>query len=51
MLVKGISQGQAPEIFLKEAAAFAKANCLNYFPEVEAEQFEAIVDTIVLEEL
>ncbi|HEL1549557.1 TPA: tagatose-6-phosphate kinase [Streptococcus suis] len=51
LLVKGISQGQDPEIFLREAAAFATANCLNYFPEVEAEQFAAIVDTIVLEEL
>ncbi|WP_241033702.1 hypothetical protein [Streptococcus suis] len=51
MLVKGISQGQEPEIFLKEAAAFATANCLNYFPEVEAEQFEEILDKVVFEEV
>ncbi len=51
VLVKGISQNQDPEIFLKEAAAFATANCLNYFPEVLSEQFEVIVDTISLEEL
>lgn len=51
LLVKGISQGQEPEIFLKEAAAFATANCLNYFPEVQAEQFEEIFGKVELEEL
>ncbi|BCP58487.1 TPA: 1-phosphofructokinase family hexose kinase [Streptococcus suis] len=51
VLVKGISQNQDPEIFLKEAAAFATANCLNYFPEVLAEQFEAIFDQIIFEEV
>ncbi|HFU4055998.1 TPA: PfkB family carbohydrate kinase [Streptococcus suis] len=51
LLVKGISQGQEPEIFLKEAAAFATANCLNNFPEVQSEQFQAVLDQVLLTEL
>ncbi len=51
LLVKGLSQGQAPEIFLKEAAAYATANCLNYFPEVREDQFQSILEQVLLEEL
>lgn len=51
LLVKGISQGQEPEIFLKEAAAYATANCLNYFPEVKPEQFAMILEQVDFQEL
>ncbi len=51
LLVKGISQGQDPEIFLREAAAFATANCLNYFPEVQSEQSAEILEKVVFEEV
>ncbi|HHT7803243.1 tagatose-6-phosphate kinase [Streptococcus suis] len=51
LLVKGISQNQEPEIFLKEAAAYATANCLNYFPEVAPEQFAEILAEVQFEEL
>lgn len=51
LLVKGISQGQEPEVFLREAAAYATANCLNYFPEVDREQFDEVLADVIVEEL
>lgn len=35
VLVKGLSNGDSPEDYLREAAAFSTANCLNDFPEVK----------------
>lgn len=51
VLVNGLNQGQAPEQYLAEAAAFATANCLNYFPEVTKAQFADILEQVRVEEL
>lgn len=51
LLVKGIYQGQDPQVYLKEAAAYATANCLNYFPEVQPDQFAKILEQVEIEEL
>lgn len=51
VLVKGLIKGEAPEVYLREAAAYATANCLNYFPEVEKEQFNQILAEVELKEL
>lgn len=51
LLVKGLYLGQEPETYLKEAAAYATANCLNYFPEVQKEQFEKVFEDVSLCEL
>ncbi|HEL2058136.1 TPA: tagatose-6-phosphate kinase [Streptococcus suis] len=51
VLVKGLVQNEAPEIYLAEAAAFATANCLNDFPEVHPHQFLSVLQEVVVEEL
>ncbi|MGT2712186.1 1-phosphofructokinase family hexose kinase [Streptococcus oriscaviae] len=51
LLVKGICQGQQPEEYLRAATAFARANCLNYFPEVEPQQFQDSYQQVEVTEL
>lgn len=51
LLVKGLSQGDAPQDYLRAASAFSTANCLNDFPEVKEEDFQRILAEVELSEL
>ncbi|MBF0819153.1 tagatose-6-phosphate kinase [Streptococcus danieliae] len=51
VLVKGLSQQEAPEIYLREAAAFSAANCLQYFPEVDQGEYQDLLEKVIVEEL
>lgn len=51
LLVKGLYEGQDPQTYLKAAAAYATANCLNDFPEVQKDQFEALLQQVQVEEI
>ena len=43
MLIKGILNNENPKKYIKEASAFAIANCLNYFPEVKEKDYLEIL--------
>lgn len=51
LVVRGMYLDLDPLVYLKEAAAFSAANCMNLYPQVKQADYQALLESVRIEEV